>query len=185
MWRYDVPDRERRLGRLRAAVVGLLVHGRLTSWSSAQDRPVRRGASALGGSYRTVLLLEAGPDYGSEPAVWPAELRDPSGIWPDSHPWGYVYAKRPADKPLLLPCARVVGGSSTINACLWLRGSAADYDAGHRGAACRRRLDLPDWPARQPPLHYSRGRRKTRRRHPRQRQLVDRLMVTGSPERTG
>jgi len=27
-----------------------------------------------------------------------------------------------------LPRARVVGGSSTVNACYWLRGSAADYD---------------------------------------------------------
>ena len=30
--------------------------------------------------------------------------------------------------PFPLPRARVVGGSSTINAAWWLRGSAADYD---------------------------------------------------------
>jgi choline dehydrogenase len=77
---------------------------------------------------RTVLLVEAGPDYGPDQACWPADLRDPRQIWPDSHPWGYLHAGRAADRPLPLPRARVVGGSSTINACFWLRGSAADYD---------------------------------------------------------
>jgi choline dehydrogenase len=77
---------------------------------------------------RTVALLEAGPDYGPDPAAWPADLRDPGDIRPDSHPWGYLHAGRPADRPLPLPRARVVGGSSTVNACVWLRGSAADYD---------------------------------------------------------
>jgi choline dehydrogenase len=77
---------------------------------------------------RRVALLEAGPDYGPDPVAWPAELRDSSDIFPDSHPWGYLHAGRPDDRPLLLPRARVVGGSSTINGCIWLRGSAADYD---------------------------------------------------------
>jgi choline dehydrogenase len=35
---------------------------------------------------RSVALLEAGPDYGPDPAAWPADLRDPSNIFPDSHP---------------------------------------------------------------------------------------------------
>jgi choline dehydrogenase len=77
---------------------------------------------------RSVALVEAGPDYGSDPTLWPEDLRDPTEIWPDSHPWGYLHAGRPADRPLPLPRARVVGGSSTINACVWVRGSAADYD---------------------------------------------------------
>jgi choline dehydrogenase len=79
-------------------------------------------------SARTVTLLEAGPDYGPDPGAWPMELRDPSDIFPDSHPWGYRHARLPADRPLPLPRARVVGGSSAINGCIWLRGSAADYD---------------------------------------------------------
>ena len=70
------------------------------------------------------VSLEAGPDFGPEPADWPAELRDPTDIFPDSHSWGYVHANRPDDRPLQLPRARVVGGSSTVNACVWLRGSA-------------------------------------------------------------
>ena len=77
---------------------------------------------------RTVALLEAGPDYGPETAAWPAELRDPTDIFPDSHSWGYLHAGRAVDRPLPLPRARVVGGSSTVNACVWLRGSADDYD---------------------------------------------------------
>ena len=77
---------------------------------------------------RRVALLEAGPDYGPDSTAWPADLRDPADIFPDSHPWGYLHAGRPTDRPLPLPRARVVGGSSTINACVWLRGSAADYD---------------------------------------------------------
>jgi choline dehydrogenase len=86
---------------------------------------------------RTVALLEAGPDYGPDPSAWPADLRDPGDIRPDSHPWGYLHTDRPADRPLPLPRTRVVGGSSTVNACVWLRGSAADYDGwaalGNRG----------------------------------------------------
>ena len=80
------------------------------------------------GGDRTVLLLEAGPDYGPDPAAWPEDIRDPSDTWTESHPWGYVHAGRAEDDPLPLPRGRVVGGSSAINACLWLRGSAADYD---------------------------------------------------------
>jgi choline dehydrogenase len=78
---------------------------------------------------RSVLLIEAGPDYGPEPRSWPVDLRDPGDVPANSHPWGYSDASRPEDQPLPLPRARVVGGSTTINACTWLRGSAADYDA--------------------------------------------------------
>ena len=79
-------------------------------------------------SGRSVLLVEAGPDYGPEPGAWPAELRDPNDVPAESHPWGYLDAGRPVDRPLHLPRARVVGGSTTINACTWLRGSARDFD---------------------------------------------------------
>jgi choline dehydrogenase len=78
---------------------------------------------------RRVLLLEAGPDYGVDPEQWPAELRDPLGIQPDSHSWGYVDARAAEAPALALPRARIVGGSSTVNGCIWLRGSRADYDS--------------------------------------------------------
>src|SRR5688500_11902948 len=73
---------------------------------------------------RTVALLEAGPDYGPDPAVWPADLRDPTSVWTESHSWHYTHA----NGALALPRARVVGGTTTVNGCIWMRGSAADYD---------------------------------------------------------
>jgi choline dehydrogenase len=82
---------------------------------------------------RRVALLEAGPDYGPDATAWPAEMLDADGWNPDSHPWGYLHVDRPTARPLPLPRARVVGGNSTINASVWLRGSAADYDGW---AAC-------------------------------------------------
>lgn len=80
------------------------------------------------GTGRSVLLLEAGPDYGPDPYAWPPELRDPSDVPAGSHSWGYSDAGRPPDQAQPLPRARVIGGSTTTNACTWLRGSAADYD---------------------------------------------------------
>ena len=77
---------------------------------------------------RSVLLLEAGPDYGADPSAWPAELLDPTNVWPDSHTWGFTLAGRDADNPFPLPRTRIVGGTTTVNGCVWLRGSAADYD---------------------------------------------------------
>jgi choline dehydrogenase len=76
---------------------------------------------------RTVLLVEAGPDYGADPAGWPAELRDPSSIWPSSHDWSYTLAGRDPDSPFALPRSRLVGGTTTVNGCVWLRGSARDF----------------------------------------------------------
>lgn len=77
---------------------------------------------------RTVLLIEAGPDYGSDRGAWPAELLDPGGLQVDSHPWGYYHAYPSGGQPMQLPRARILGGSTTINGCIWLRGSRIDYD---------------------------------------------------------
>ncbi|MFN8662408.1 MAG: GMC family oxidoreductase N-terminal domain-containing protein [Thermomicrobiales bacterium] len=86
---------------------------------------------------RRVLLLEAGPDYGPDLSAWPAEMQDAVSYQPDSHAWRHYHVDRPAEAPLPLSQARVVGGSSTINSCIWLRGSAADYD--------RWAVDNPGW----------------------------------------
>ena len=80
-------------------------------------------------SRRRILLLEAGPDFGPDPASWPRDLLDPGSIWPDAYTWGYSLAGRPPDAPFPLPRTRVVGGTTTVNGCVWLRGSAGDYDA--------------------------------------------------------
>jgi choline dehydrogenase len=90
---------------------------------------------------RSVLLLEAGPDYGGDLAAWPPDLLDPTNVWPDSHSWGYTLAGRQTDNPFPLPRTRIIGGTTAVNGCVWLRGSAADYDgwaeAGNSGWSFR------------------------------------------------
>lgn len=78
---------------------------------------------------RTVLLIEAGPDYGANPDDWPPELLNPMGVPTDSHSWGFEHSQTTLDHQLDLARGRVVGGTSTMNGCIWMRGSAADYDS--------------------------------------------------------
>jgi len=73
---------------------------------------------------RSVLLIEAGPDYGSDVSAWPAELLFAQEQPLESHSWGL----RDAGSGNFLPRARLLGGSSAVNACYWIRGSASDYD---------------------------------------------------------
>ena len=73
---------------------------------------------------RRVLLIEAGPDYGSDLADWPAELLFSQEQALRSHSWDL----RDAGSGIDLPRARVIGGSSAVNACYWVRGSALDFD---------------------------------------------------------
>jgi choline dehydrogenase len=79
---------------------------------------------------RSVLLLEAGPDYGPYDAGgWPTDLldcRSPAR----SHDWDPGF-------PPHYSRARVIGGSSVSNACWTLVGAPPDYDAWrtHSGGA--------------------------------------------------
>jgi choline dehydrogenase len=73
---------------------------------------------------RSVLLIEAGPDYGPEAAGWPEDLLFPQQQPLTSHSWEL----HDAGNGNFLPRARILGGSSAVNACYWIRGSAADYD---------------------------------------------------------
>ena len=84
---------------------------------------------------RRVLLIDAGPDYGSDPEAWPDDLLDPYHSAINSHSWGYANAATPHGTRAPLPRARVVGGCSAVNACIWLRGSAQDYDDWERRGA--------------------------------------------------
>jgi choline dehydrogenase len=74
---------------------------------------------------RSVLLVEAGPDYGNDVADWPAELLFAQEQPLESHTW----ALHDAVSGKFLPRARLLGGSSAVNACYWIRGSASDYDS--------------------------------------------------------
>jgi len=71
---------------------------------------------------RTVCLLEAGPDYGAfVDGRWPAELLDATAL-PAGHTWP------PATDDGRILGGRVLGGSSSVNACMVVSGSPADYD---------------------------------------------------------
>jgi len=85
-----------------------------------------------------VLLLEAGPDFASEEAL-PEEIRyghgRPRNLWArafgpiTNYGWGYQATFTPTSIYTFLPRGKVVGGSSAINAMIFLRGVPEDYDA--------------------------------------------------------
>ena len=74
---------------------------------------------------RRVLLLEAGPYYPAREDL-PDDVAD-GGTPIGSHDWGYRSEPRDG-RALGLLRGKVMGGCSSTNACLALRGSPADYD---------------------------------------------------------
>jgi choline dehydrogenase len=61
-------------------------------------------------SEQSVVLLEAGPDYGSFAAGrWPAELTD-AGAIPTTHDWGYHSGEQYKPRVIGFERARVIGG---------------------------------------------------------------------------
>ena len=112
-------------------------------------------------SRQTVLLLEAGPDYGPFAAGrWPRELLN-AGAIPTTHDWGY-HDERHAPRRIASERARVIGGCSSHNGCAAIWGSRLDYDgwasAGNPGwstdellpvlrtASDRLRVRIPELP---------------------------------------
>jgi choline dehydrogenase len=77
---------------------------------------------------RSILLVDAGSDFGSDPHRWPNELLDSSGPVLDEHSWGYAHCADERGRKLALPRGRVFGGCSSVNSCIWLHGSRRDYD---------------------------------------------------------
>jgi len=76
---------------------------------------------------RSVLVIEAGPDFGDE-AHLPDEVRDYRRI-SLSYDWSYTTdAAGYPPRAVGLPRGRLMGGSSAVNAVTALRGHAADYD---------------------------------------------------------
>lgn len=81
-----------------------------------------------------VLLLEAGDrDTAREIAV-PAAF---SKLFGTRHDWGYRTDPEPGcdGRSMLWPRGKVLGGCSSVNAMIYIRGARADYD-GWRGAGC-------------------------------------------------
>ncbi|MBL6458868.1 GMC family oxidoreductase [Belnapia sp. T6] len=74
---------------------------------------------------RTVLLIEAGPDY-KDIETTPATLLNCRRVAHD-HSWG-CEAEIVPGRSVPYPRGKVIGGSSSVNACLALRGMPSDYD---------------------------------------------------------
>jgi choline dehydrogenase len=86
---------------------------------------------------RTVLLIEAGPDYpdfdkmpepikygyGYDRNIW-ATAFGPNSV----HSWNYTGRSTDEGEPILIPRGKVVGGSSAVNAQIFLRGLPEDFD---------------------------------------------------------
>jgi choline dehydrogenase len=82
---------------------------------------------------RSVLLVEAGPDY-PDFATLPDELKIGLGTGhmntvSGRHSWDYPALGSAATGEITVPAGRVTGGSSAINGQLFIRGLPADYDA--------------------------------------------------------
>jgi choline dehydrogenase len=74
-----------------------------------------------------VLLLEAGGPAQNPAIADPARSHE---LWDGAEDWGYrtVPQTSCAGRRLHLPRGRVVGGSSCLNAMIYVRGAPADYD---------------------------------------------------------
>ena len=75
---------------------------------------------------RSVLLLEAGPDYASTDAT-PHDLRYAHRVSVVDHDWGFTANATP-DREVYYPRGRVIGGSSSVNGTLAIRGTPEDFD---------------------------------------------------------
>ncbi|HZQ97522.1 MAG TPA: mycofactocin system GMC family oxidoreductase MftG [Chloroflexota bacterium] len=87
---------------------------------------------------RSVLLLEAGPDYAGIEAL-PPKIRDglttAADITPSDHDWGYVGTASPTAGPLGVFRGKVIGGSSATNGQIFLRGTPDDFAAWEAAGA--------------------------------------------------
>jgi choline dehydrogenase-like flavoprotein len=74
-----------------------------------------------------VLLLEAGPSNKSMAVSTPAAFNT---LFDTERDWHYRTEPQPelADRKIYWPRGKTLGGSSSMNAMMWVRGFAADYD---------------------------------------------------------
>jgi len=82
-------------------------------------------------SGRSVLLLEAGPDYAKFDEL-PIDLKDGYNVWRSAygpHSWAYqAYGTPQQDATIEIPRGKAIGGSSSINGQVLFRGVPEDYD---------------------------------------------------------
>ncbi|WP_339949588.1 choline dehydrogenase [uncultured Albimonas sp.] len=130
------------------------------------------------GKHSVIVLEHGGTDAG--PFIqMPAALSYPMNM--SRYDWGYVSEPEPRlnDRRLVVPRGKVIGGSSSINGMVYVRGHARDYDHwAEQGAAGWSYADVlpyfkrmeswhdgghggdPDWRGREGPLHVTRGPRE-------------------------
>ena len=81
---------------------------------------------------RSVLLLEAGPDYPDFEHL-PEEVKfgyaTETDIMTSDHNWQFLGKATETAAPMMVPRGRVTGGSSAINGQVFLRGVPEDYDS--------------------------------------------------------
>lgn len=82
-----------------------------------------------------VLVLEAGPPDDADEIHIPAAL---SSLFKSTYDWDYqtVPQQRAADRSIYWPRGRVLGGSSSINAMIYIRGNRYDYDTWRDEYGC-------------------------------------------------
>jgi len=83
-----------------------------------------------------VLLLEAGPDASAVDEVTiPAAF---SRLFRSQYDWNYVTLpqERADDRPVYWPRGKALGGSSAMNAMIYIRGNRADYDTWRDEYGC-------------------------------------------------
>ncbi len=80
---------------------------------------------------RSVLLLEAGPDYPDIDEL-PDEVRHgyatATDVMTSDHNWQFIGKATDTAEPMMVPRGKVTGGSSAINGQMFLRGVPEDYD---------------------------------------------------------
>ena len=81
----------------------------------------------------SVLLLEAGPDYPTVDSM-PEDIRDGLATGADlvvggAHDWQFTARSNPKNGSMPVPRGRVIGGTSSINGQVFLRGIPEDFDS--------------------------------------------------------
>lgn len=125
------------------------------------------------GRHSVIVIEYGGPDIG--PLIqMPAALSFPMNM--ETYDWGFSTEPEPhiGDRSLVTPRGKVVGGSSSINGMVYVRGHARDYDhwseSGARGWSYAdvlpyfKRMEnahggQEGWRGTNGPLHVQRGRR--------------------------
>jgi len=133
-------------------------------------------AARLAEAGRSVVVVEAGGSDAGPFIRMPGALSYPMNM--ARYDWGYRSEPEPGlgGRRLACPRGKVIGGSSSINGMVWVRGHARDFDhwaeAGATGWAFAdvlpyfRRLECwhgdagdPEWRGRAGPVHVTRGPR--------------------------